>query len=198
MNSGTVTVEGNDSTGISLGGPLTGAFTHDGKTTVLGDRSIGVQAQDITGNVRLAGTVTAAGEDAVGARFSGDIQGAMVVQGTIASTGYRYTTVPANTSKLDADDLLQGGSALVIEGDVTGGIILAVPPKDDNVNNADEDGDGIEDAKEGSAKIVSYGAAPAMVIGATDRDVGIGPVAGTATPVTAPLSASASNSRTTA
>jgi hypothetical protein len=181
VNSGTITVEGNDSAGIWLGGPLTGAFTHDGKTTVLGDNTIGVQAQDITGNVRLAGTVTAAGEDAVGARFSGDVQGAMEVQGTIASTGYRYTTAPSNTSKLDADDLLQGGSALVIEGDVTGGIVLAVPPKDDNPNNADEDGDGIEDAKEGSAKVVSYGAAPAMVIGAADRDVAIGPVAATAT-----------------
>jgi hypothetical protein len=181
VNTGTITVEGNDSAGIWLGGPLTGAFTHDGKTTVLGDNAIGVQAQDITGNVRLAGTVTATGKDAIGARFSGDVRGAMVVQGAITSTGYRYTTAPASTAKLDADDLLQGGSALVIEGDVTGGIVLAVPPKDNNANNADEDGDGIEDAKEGAAKVVSYGAAPAMVIGATGRDLTIGPVTETAT-----------------
>jgi hypothetical protein len=181
VNSGTITVEGNDSAGIWLGGTQTGAFTHDGKTTVLGDRTVGVQAQAIVGNVRLAGTVTATGKDAVGARFSGDVTGAMVVQGTVTATGYRNTTAPADTSKLDADDLLQGGSALVIEGDVTGGVVLAVAPKDNDANNKDEDGDGIEDAKEGSASVTSFGAAPAMVIGATNRAVTIGPVAGTAT-----------------
>jgi len=180
-HTGTITVEGNDSFGIVLGGPLAGALVHDGKTTVLGDRSVGVSAQDIAGNVRLAGMVTVTGKDAVGARFAGDVQGAMVVQGAITSTGYRYTTAPANTSKLDADDLLQGGSALVVEGDVTGGIILAVPPKDNNASNNDEDGDGIEDAKEGSARVVTYGSAPAMVVGATAGDIAIGPVASTAT-----------------
>lgn len=179
-NSGTIAVEGNDSAGIVLGGKLTGAFAHDGKTSVIGDRSVGVDARQIDGNVRLAGTVTAQGKDAIGARFAGDVNGAMVVQGTIAATGYRSTTAPADASKLDADDLLQGSSALVIEGNVTGGIVLAVPPKDSDPNKADEDADGIEDAKEGSAKVTSYGAAAAMVVGATDRDITVGPVAGTA------------------
>jgi len=179
-NSGTITVEGNDSAGIWLGGPLTGNFTHDGKTTVLGDRSVGVHAGPITGNVRLAGTVTATGKDAVAAHFAGDVNGAMVVQGEIVSTGYRHTTPPADSSKLDADDLLQGGPALLIEGNVTGGIVLAVPPKDASPTDNDENDDGIEDAKEGSAKVVSYGAAPAMVIGATDHAVAIGAVANTA------------------
>lgn len=180
VNSGTISVEGNDSAGIWLGGPLTGAFTHDGTTTVTGDRSVGVQAEAIAGNVRLAGTVGAKGEGAVGARFTGDITGAMVVQGNISASGYRYTTAPTNASKLDADDLLQGGSALIIEGNVTGGIVLAIPPKDSSTTDADEDDDGIEDAKEGSATVTSFGSAPAMMIGATDRAIAIGPVAGTA------------------
>ncbi len=179
--SGTITVEGNDSAGIWLGGPLTGAFTHDGKTTVTGDRSVGVRADAITGNVRLAGQVSAVGASAVGARFTGDVTGAMVVQGAIASTGYRTVTAPADPSKLDADDLLQGGSALMIEGNVSGGIVLAIPPKDNSTTNNDEDGDGIEDSKEGSASVVTYGAAPAMVIGATDRAVAIGAIAGSGT-----------------
>ncbi|HUD27979.1 MAG TPA: autotransporter outer membrane beta-barrel domain-containing protein [Novosphingobium sp.] len=176
---GTITVEGNDSAGISLGGKLTGAFTHDGTTTVLGDRTVGVSAQAIDGNVRLAGSVGAQGLDAIGARFAGDINGAMVVQGTIAATGYRYATAPADVSKLDADDLLQGGSALIVEGNVSGGIVLAVAPKADPAK-PDSDADGIEDAKEGNAKVVSYGSAAAMQIGATDHAVTIGPVAGTA------------------
>jgi hypothetical protein len=179
-NSGKIIVEGNDSAGIWLGGKLTGNLVHDGTTTVLGDRSVGVQAQDITGNVRLAGGVTVTGKDAIGAGFSGNIGGALVVQGTISSTGYRSTTAPTDSSKLDGDDLLQGGSALVVEGNVNGGIILAVPPMDNSTSNNDEDGDGIEDAKEGSAVVVSYGAAPAMVVGATDHAIAIGPVAGTA------------------
>ncbi|KRA82670.1 autotransporter outer membrane beta-barrel domain-containing protein [Altererythrobacter sp. Root672] len=180
-NNGTIKIEGNDSAGIWLGGPLTGAFTHNGSTVVIGDRSVGVHAEAITGNVRLAGTVGVQGEGAIGAHFAGDVTGAMVVQGNISASGYRYTTAPASTANLDADDLLQGGPALRIEGNVSGGIVLAVAPKDNDKNDTDEDDDGIEDAKEGSAIVASYGAAPAMVIGATNRDIVIGSVAGTAT-----------------
>ena len=179
--SGTITVEGNDSAGIALGGKLTGAFIHDGTTKVLGDRTIGIAAGAIDGDVRLAGTVTAQGKDAIGARFGGDVNGAMVVQGTVSATGYRYTTAPADASKLDADDLLQGGSALIVEGSVSGGVILAVAPKDTDPNKADEDGDGIEDAKEGNARVTSYGAAPAMVVGSATQAITLGPIAGTAT-----------------
>jgi hypothetical protein len=178
---GSITIEGKDSAGIWLGGPLTGAFTHDGATTVLGDRSVAVRADAITGNVRLAGTVSAAGAGAVAARFDGDVTGALVVQGAIAATGYRTTTIPADATKLDADDLLQGGPALVIGGNVSGGIVLAVPPKDSSPTDNDEDKDGIDDSKEGTAAVTSYGAAPAMQIGAAGRNVAIGAVAGTAT-----------------
>ncbi|HWK36698.1 MAG TPA: autotransporter domain-containing protein [Sphingomonas sp.] len=178
---GVITVEGNDSAGIRLGGPLTGNLTHDGKTNVIGDHAVGVDAGAINGNVRLAGTVAAQGKDSIGARFAGDISGALVVQGTITATGYRYPTPPTDASKLDGDDLLQGGSAVMVEGDVGGGIVFAVPPKDSNPADNDEDKDGIDDAKEGSAAVTSYGAAPAVAIGATDRDITIGAVAGTGT-----------------
>ncbi|MBD59777.1 MAG: autotransporter domain-containing protein [Citromicrobium sp.] len=181
VNAGKISVEGNDSAGIRVSGLLDGKLVHNGETNVLGDRTVGVELQDVTGDVRLAGTVTAAGEDAVGARFAGDVGGTLVVQGTIAATGYRTVTPPSDPSKLDADDLLQGGSAIVVEGDVAGGIRFAVPPKDANPNDADEDKDGIEDAKEGSAKVTSYGAAPAVAIGATNRDIAIGALPATGT-----------------
>ncbi|WP_121114442.1 autotransporter outer membrane beta-barrel domain-containing protein [Croceibacterium ferulae] len=178
-HTGTIVVEGNDSAGIRLEGPLTGALVHDGSTTVTGDRVVGLAAQAVTGNVRLAGTLTARGAGAVGAHFAGDVTGAMVVQGAITATGYRYNTTPAGATKLDADDLLQGGSALLVEGNVSGGIVLAVPPRDASPTNDDEDSDGIPDSREGSAQVVSLGAAPAMLIGATNRAIAIGPVAGT-------------------
>jgi len=176
VNAGTIDVEGNDSFGIRLEGPQQGKLTHDGTTTVLGDRSTAVSAQAIDGDVRLAGTVRARGEDSVGAHFGGDIDGALVVQGTVAATGYRNTTAPSNTAALDADDLLQGGSALVIEGDVSGGILLAVAPGNADPDDDDEDDDGRPDADEGSASVTSYGEAPAFIIGADDRDIAVGAV----------------------
>ncbi len=159
VNSGEITVEGNDSAGVHLGGPLTGAFSHSGKTNVLGDRSVGVRLAAVTGNVTLGGTITATGHDAVGARLDGDIGGALVIEGQIGVTGYRSTTAPADPSKLDADDLLQGGSALVVAGNVAGGITLS-------------------GATDKLADVVSYGAAPAFQIGAADRAVTIGAIAG--------------------
>ncbi|HEY1125675.1 MAG TPA: autotransporter domain-containing protein [Sphingobium sp.] len=180
VQSGEITVLGNDSYGIELGGPLTGKLTHDGTTSVTGDNAVGIQINDVTGAVRLAGTITAKGVGANAARLDGNVAGTLTVQGALSATGYRYTNPPANTSKLDADDLLQGGSALVIGGDVSGGIILATAPKDTNPNDADEDKDGIEDAKEGSAAVRSYGGARAMTIGAATRNITIGEVPGSA------------------
>lgn len=181
VNSGEITIEGNNSAGIRLGGPLTGKFTNDGSISVLGDNALGVGLQDVTGNVRLAGKIAAIGENATAARLTGDITGALEVQGELTASGYRYTSAPSDPSKLDADDLLQGGPALSIEGDVTGGIILAVPPKDTSETDKDEDKDGIEDAKEGSAAVRSFGSAPAMQVGSASRDIAIGAVAGTGT-----------------
>ena len=181
VNAGTINVKGNDSAGISLGGALTGNLKHDGTTTVLGDRALGVGLKDVSGSVRLAGTISAVGVDAIAARISGDIDGALVIQGSLSATGYRYSTPPSDASKLDADDLLIGGPAVSIEGNVAGGIVLAVPPKDNSATDNDEDKDGIEDSKEGSASVRSFGSAPAMRIGATDHDIAIGAVAGTGT-----------------
>lgn len=158
-NAGEITVEGNDSAGIFLGGATTGNVSHDGKTTVIGDRSVGVRLDAISGSVTLGGTITASGQGAVGARLDGDMGGALTVQGLIGATGYRYTTPPAGASKLDADDLLQGGPALIVGGNVGGGIVLG-------------------NATGKVADVIGFGGAPAFQIGAAERAVTIGAVAG--------------------
>ncbi|NIJ36912.1 hypothetical protein FHR22_001596 [Sphingopyxis panaciterrae] len=180
-NSGTVTVKGNDSAGIRLGGPLTGDFVNNGTVQVLGDRALGIGLQDVSGNVRLAGEISGTGVDAMAVRLAGNISGALVVQGNLTATGYRMVNPPSDPSKLDADDLLIGGPALSIEGNVAGGIVLAVPPKDNSSTDNDEDKDGIEDSKEGTASVRSFGSAAAIRIGSATQSVTIGPVAGTGT-----------------
>ena len=177
--SGTILVEGNQSAGVRISGPLTGNFVHDGKTSVTGNQSVGVAAGDISGNVRLAGEINVKGAGVQGAVLNGNIGGALRVQSNIIATGYRTVPAPSDVSRLDADDLLQGGSALVIEGNVAKGIIFEVAPANNVASDNDEDKDGIEDAKEGNTKITSYGNAPAVVIGAAGRDIAIGATEGT-------------------
>jgi uncharacterized protein with beta-barrel porin domain len=175
-HSGTISIEGNQSAGIRLDGALTGNLSTSGTTGVVGDNSYGVVANDVTGNVTLRGATSAVGANSIGAALLGDVTGAVKIQGTITSTGYRTTTRPTDVTKLDADDLLQGGSALVIAGNVTGGVIFDVPPTLDD-KNTDVDGDGLTDSSEGSAVVVTYGKAAAVQIGAADSATTIGAVA---------------------
>lgn len=173
-----ITVEGNNSYGILLGGPLTGNLSNDGTITVTGDNSAGIKTGDVTGNIRAAGTITAIGANSSGVLINGNVTGAVTLQGAITATGYRFTTVPTDPSKLDADDLLQGGPAVAITGNVSGGVIIAKPPTT-STTDPDTDKDGIPDASEGTGAITSYGSAAGLQIGAVGNSVTLGPVANT-------------------
>ena len=179
VNGGTITIEGNQSAGIAVDSALTGSLTSTGKISVLGDNSVGIRAGAVSGNVVVgSGSATGVqGKDAVGVLLGGDIGGALVIQGTVTTTGYRSTAAPADTSKLDADDLLQGGSAVVVGGSVAGGILLDSKPADNSTTDTDEDDDGIPDANETTAAVTSFGAAPALAIGSATQDIAIGAVA---------------------
>ncbi len=177
-HTGTILVEGNNSAGIRATGPINGTFTHEGRTTVTGNNSVGVAMSDISGNVRLAGEIAVRGLNAQGAVLGGNLGGALRVQSNIAVSGYRTVPAPTDVSRLDADDLLQGGSALVIEGNVAKGIIFEIAPANALPNDNDEDKDGIEDAKEGNTRIIAHGAAPAVQIGGAN-DITIGATEGT-------------------
>lgn len=175
-HSGTISIEGNNSAGIRIDAPLTGALSTSGTITMTGDNSHGVLANAVTGNVTLRAATSVTGANSIGAALLGDINGALKIQGAIVSTGYRSTTRPADVTKLDADDLLQGGSAAVIAGNVLGGVIFDVPPTP-SATDTDVDKDGLPDASEGSATIATFGAAPAIRIGSATANTVIGAVA---------------------
>jgi len=165
-NSGSVSIEGNDSGGISVEGRLTGSLTSTGAVGVVGDRGVGVRADSVSGDVKILGAVQVQGEGSVAVRL-GDVDGAVALQGAISSTGYRSSDRLTDTvrAKLDADDLKQGGGAVIITGNVGKGILLDRPPTDSSTTDTDEDKDGITDSAESTAAIASYGAAPAIAIG---------------------------------
>jgi hypothetical protein len=179
-SSGSITIEGNNSAGISLETGLVGNLTTGGSISVLGDNAYGVHvAGPVTGKVSINGGTTVTGLNATGVAIDGDVSGAFVVQGGVTSTGYRYTTRPGTKELraiLDDDDKLQGGSAVRVTANVAGGILLDAPPLDTDTANTDEDGDGVADASEGTAALVTYGAAPALAIGSDTRSVAIGAV----------------------
>ncbi|WEK59376.1 MAG: autotransporter outer membrane beta-barrel domain-containing protein [Candidatus Brevundimonas phytovorans] len=212
---GSIKVEGNNSAGVAIEAPLVGKLTSLGTISIGGENSFGVHVTGpVTGDVAILGSIGAQGQNAVGLALDGDVQGAVKIQGAISSSGYRYTTPPparpetgANADalyldELDADDLLQGGPAVRIAGDVTGGVLFDTGPQyliggvdgdddGDGVKNGDEDddgdgiknredtdrdGDGLPDVSEGTATIKSLGGAPAVLIGSAADAITLGAV----------------------
>lgn len=167
-NAGSITVEGNDSAGISVETRLVGSLASSGAILVTGDRGVGVRADSVSGDVRITGTVGVQGEGSVGV-LVGDVDGALVLQNSISSTGYRSASRLADDAraKLDADDLKQSGGAVRITGNLGKGLLLDRPPTDSSTDDTDEDDDGVTDTAESTATVVAYGVAPAIDIGGT-------------------------------
>jgi hypothetical protein len=155
-HSGTITVEGNQSAGIAIDSTLNGSLGDSGKVSVIGDDSVGIRTADVVGGITIGtGSVTSVtGKNSIGILVGGNVGGGLVVAGKVNSTGYRATTLPADVSKLDSDDLLQGGSALVVAGNVAGGIVL-----------------------DAGSSVTTNGSAPAVQIGSAAQDVALGAVA---------------------
>ncbi|MDO8900671.1 MAG: autotransporter outer membrane beta-barrel domain-containing protein [Phenylobacterium sp.] len=175
---GSITVEGNDSAGILAESAVDGPIRAAGSISVLGDRSYGIRAAStVGGDVVTTGGVVVQGAESVGVAVDGHVGGTLILGGAVTATGYRYTTRPADVSKLDADDLLQGGPAVRVRGSVQGGVLVDAPPADNDPDNDDEDGDGVPDASESTGVITSYGAAAGLQIGGAE-DLFLGTVGG--------------------
>ncbi|HWI86425.1 MAG TPA: autotransporter outer membrane beta-barrel domain-containing protein [Sphingomonas sp.] len=178
-NTGTITVEGNNSGGIYLSAPLTGNFsTNTGAISVTGDNSYGVRLGSVTGKVTVATAITVLGGNSAGLVLAGDVTGQVVVHSTISTTGYSATTLPSDVTKLTAQNLLQGGSAMVIGGSVTGGVLIAAAPASTTDTTADVDFDGIADATETTSSFTTFGSAPALAVGSTAGAVTLGTFSG--------------------
>ncbi|MGV9010087.1 autotransporter outer membrane beta-barrel domain-containing protein [Brevundimonas sp.] len=174
---GIISVDGNQSYALSIESGLIGNVQSQGILRVLGDNSVAFRTTgDITGQVALLGEVFARGEGTSAVSIGGDVSGRLTLQGTISASGYRYTSrgTDAFESKLDAEDKLQGGPAVIIASNIAGGVVVDTRPADNSTTNADEDGDGIPDANEGSGQIDSYGSAPAIRVGSTTESITLG------------------------
>lgn len=164
-----INVKGDNSAGISLETGLTGSLTSPGAITAAGTNVFGIHATGaIGGDLTLAGTITASGQNAQAISVS-DVGGAVNISGTVTATGYRYTTrsTDPNFLKLLApDDLLQGGPAVTIAGNVGKGILL------DSVTTTDSTGVTSTTA----ANVSSSSGAPAIIVGAAGRNITVGNV----------------------
>jgi uncharacterized protein with beta-barrel porin domain len=187
MGGGSISVEGNNSAGISVESILNGNYVQDGSVQLTGSNGFGVDFQkNVTGDVLLSGTVITQGEGTVGVRVLGDVSGEFMVDGAITSTGFTSTTevnyvdpdslLPTDKTiaqRRDADDLLIGGPALQIRGDLNRGLLIngaavgGVDPTPDvkdvvqnfNVNRA-------------AGAVSSFGSAPAIDVSPLDGAAG--------------------------
>lgn len=180
--SGTIGVEGNNSAALRVGpGGVNGMIRSAGALQALGDNSTALDIQGpVTGGVELAGAVGARGEGARGVVIAGD---AAYFQSGAAITVSGYNRVdlsnyfdpdetPANFTPLplEADDLLQGGPAVSIGGNLANGFYISGPFGDaaaDDVDGSDPNGKDIRpdyNPNRSTGTINSYGSAPAVLI----------------------------------
>ncbi len=174
---GSITVTGNNSYGIYIGGGLAGGpgvgnLSIGGTISTSGDGGAGVYtAGEITGKVLVQNSISVHGQYTVGMQTTGPIDGSLGIYSTITSTAYADTTRPTTSTILNdvqgtPSQIEQSGSALIVQGSVGGGIFLGAPPSGTATGSAaDLDMDGIPDGAEGSGAVITFGSAPAFVIG---------------------------------
>jgi hypothetical protein len=179
---GSIVIEGNNSFGIRIDGVLDGDLNSIGSMSIFGDNSYGVRIGDgdadagVTGDVTI-GALSVSGENSVGVDVGASVGGALTVRGAVITTGYHNTGRPSDVLdldgedgidyyELDADDRIQGGSALDISADIDGGVLIRGIGYEDDM---DDDGDGVrEDEDENddnlTGTVTTYGEAPAVNI----------------------------------
>ena len=206
-NTGTITVQGQTSSAISIEAPLlsgslngtafTGSLINTGTISLTGDSGAAIQSLrtgSISGAVTIEGAVSALGTGSKAIDLEGDVGGRISIYSAVTATGYATTTRPSNTTTLQSVEstingaltgvqVQQSGGAAVINGNVGGGIFIGAPPVGTTTATSitqDLDGDGLVDVSEGVGEILNSGSLPALSIGnATGAASVIGVVGGT-------------------
>ncbi len=171
-NSGNIIVEGLNSGGIIVNGTYNGDIINTGSIGILGDNSVGIGVNNVNGDVTVRGNVTVVGEGAQAFVAQGNIDGELLIQGTLRQT-INFQNDGSN-ARLPSSSVRSNSAAVEIAGNVSNGIVFAVPPPNDDNADDDEDDDGVADNIEGSANVTSIGNGPAVLIGgANDSVIGI-------------------------
>jgi hypothetical protein len=179
-NFGAITVQGNSSYGISVEAPLQGDLIQSGTISLVGDNGEALrETKGVTGTVLIEGNITATGYKTNAADLSGDVGGRVSVYSTLSTTDFATNTRATDPTLLNT---IQGvstevnpnsGSALLIGGNVAGGVFLGAPPANTNATDTvtDADGDGIVDSAETASAVHTFGNAPAILIGSATKDI---------------------------
>ena len=128
-SAGRIEIEGNDSFGIRLAQPstLTGDMDLNGAFSIVGTNAVavGVEGQ-IIGDLASGAAISARGENSKAISVTGQIDGQLRNNGQITNTGYRFGSRPTSDVRdlLGPEDLLQAGSAISVNGNISNGIFL--------------------------------------------------------------------------
>jgi len=170
----TISVQGNQSYGVSLEAPLNGNLINSGTITLTGNAGAGIQVlQPVSGGILINGGITVLGQNSYGANIAGAVSGALEIYSTITTTDYGLTTRPGPGTALQSIQATptevdpKGGTALAVSGSVAGGIFLGAPPPYTNASDtvSESDGSGVLNSAETTSTISTYGAGPAMIVG---------------------------------
>jgi len=184
-----INVEGNNSYGVSLRSTLNGNYVQNGNVSIVGSNSVALDfRENVNGNVEIGGTVSAQGEGSMGVNMLGDVSGEFLIDGAVGATGFTSRdlsnyedpddadsndTGTDEPAKLDADDLLIGGPAVAIRGDLARGFLIngaAVGTTDPTDNVKDVVQDFNENRTAGA--VTSFGSAPGVLIQSLDGAAG--------------------------
>lgn len=201
-----ITIHGQNSYDVSIETPVVGSYQSlkftaatstttatlsAGSLTMVGENSTAFRIAptgSVTGNVTL-GSLTVSGPGAHAIDIEGAVGGSVSLASTVTNTGYRSTSRSSYAilaQKYTAEEMQQGGAAVVIGANLGGGFILTAPPLDAvaKASTASDTIGGVSvlQTVEGTASVTNYGGAPAIQIGSAARTVELG-VVGSATTV---------------
>ncbi|HEY1449051.1 MAG TPA: autotransporter outer membrane beta-barrel domain-containing protein [Caulobacteraceae bacterium] len=189
INTGTITVQGNDSEGVSIQAPISGDFLSivvtpatstaaatvaSGMVSIIGQNVVGIQITPtggIGGDARIA-SVSATGPGAQAVQLNGAVGGFVNLSSAVVATGYRTTTrqTSPNVSVLySQEQMQQGGAAVTLGANIGEGFIISAPPPVLSTTVLDQDGDGVPDSLQGTGTVISYGSSPAVQVGAVSQ-----------------------------